>query len=135
MKRYIQQLSKDIDFAYDEIQDKMLNDAYEDVMDEGEYVQTIRHTKQTLRLSQITGIEKNGLPPSHLLSRKQRTFLGEKLEALLWVCNFIITVPIIFTASQRYSFIREIWNNGYQLNKGGLYIVRFYTFHKENVPL
>lgn len=132
MKRYIEQLSADIDRAYSLLQDKMLNDPYEDVMDEGEYVQTKIHTTETLKLNHVTGINKNDLPPTHLLSPKQRTYLGKKLEALLWVCNFIITVPIIFTSAQRYSFIREIWNNGYKLNKGGLCIVKFYTYHKFN---
>lgn len=130
MRRYIEQLNHDIALAHNVLQDKMLNDAYEDVMDEDEYIQTIRYTKETLRLSQLTGLTKNDLPPTHLLTTKQRTFLGEKLEALLWVCNFIITVPKIFNSAERYSFIREIWNNGYTLNKGGLCIVRYYTFHK-----
>lgn len=129
MKRYIKQLSLDIDLVYNRIQDKMLNDAYEDVMDEGEYIQTITNTKEILRLSQITGLEKSVLPPSNQLTCQQRSYLGKKLEELLWVCNFIITVPIVFTNSQRYSFIREIWNNDYHVNKGGLYIIHFYALH------
>lgn len=131
MKRYIEQLSRDIDTTYTVMQDKMLNDPYEDVMDEGEFTQTIRSTKEEVRqLNEVTGLDRNILPPTHLLSPKECTYLGKKLESLLWVCNFIITVPIIFNSAQRYSFIREIWNNSYPLNKGGLCIVKFYTLHR-----
>ncbi len=129
MKRYIQQLSVDIDTTYAIMQDIMLNDAYEDVIDEREYTQTIKNTKELKCLSQVTGLSRNALPPTHLLSNKERSYLGRKLESLLWVCNFIITVPVIFTSSQRYSFIREIWDNKYMINKGGLFIVSFYTLH------
>lgn len=134
MKRYIEQLATDIDLTYLVMQNKMLNDAYEDVIDEGEYTQTISSTKEIKCLSQVTGLNRNDLPPTHLLSAKQSSYLGKKLESLLWVCNFIITVPTIFNSTQRYSFIREIWNNKYKINKGGLFIVKFYTFHNAYQP-
>ncbi|MGB0868721.1 MAG: hypothetical protein ACPG6V_03605 [Flavobacteriales bacterium] len=130
MKHYITQLCRDIDLIYLSIEENYASNPYEDLIDCTENTLTSYQTKKKLKLSEITGFHKTDFPPSHLLSVTQKELLGEKLESLLWVCNFVITVPIVFTYSERYSFIREIWNNQYTINKGGLFVIEYYTYHK-----
>lgn len=115
---------------YIRIEESNASNPYEDIIDSSENTMTSFQTKKKLKLSEITGLQKSDLPPSNLLSFSDKEILGEKLESLLWVCNFVITVPIVFTYAQRYSFIREIWNNQYTINKGGLYVIEYYTYHK-----
>jgi len=131
MKQYLSQLYRDIDMIYIRIEESNASNPYEDIIDSSENTMTSFQTKKKLKLSEITGLQKSDLPPSNLLSFSDKEILGEKLESLLWVCNFVITVPIVFTYAQRYSFIREIWNNQYTINKGGLYVIEYYTYHKQ----
>lgn len=129
MQRYLKQLSRDIDLIYKKIEKNNPCNAYEDVIDEGEFNACSTLTIEKLKLNEITGIKKQDLPPSGLLTDYQKTCLGEKLESLLWICNFVITVPIVFNYAQRYSFIREVWNNTYEMNKGGVCVIEYYTYH------
>lgn len=130
MQRYLEQLYSDIESALLRIQKTAFNHSYEEE-ENSEFnsdTQTPTQISEEIKLSQLTGLQKTIFPESNQLTESQKNKLGKKLEELLWSCNFIIVVPIIFSHSQRYSFIREIWNKKYRLNKGGLYIAELYSW-------
>lgn len=129
MQRYLEQLYSDIENVLNGIRKDALNHPEFDFVDYGDSTQIITSIQERQKLSQLTGLQKKIFPTTDQLTLCQKNNLGRRLEELLWSCNFIIVVPICFTHAERYSFIREIWNVPYPINKGGLYIAELYSNH------
>lgn len=62
------------------------------------------------KISKITGISAESLPPSNKLNSEQKALLATELEKLLELFHFILDFPKDFPAELRYPFIVKIWN-------------------------
>ena len=116
MQNYIKQLIEDIHNAslnlnpphkFREVSNADPDDELE--FDDISYVeQYIEGEKQSI--AEITGIDPEQLPPKEKLTKKQQALLACELEKLLQFFHFALDFPEKFPAHQRYTFIRDFWN-------------------------
>jgi len=127
MHRYIEQLISDIRQATwkirppHEIWDGVDPDDEVENEDLSYVEETIYGQKE--KISAITGIRKELLPPPDLLNIEQAELIATELEKMLNVFNFFPDFPEDFPAHLRYPFLINIWENEYvPLSFGELHI-------------
>ncbi len=61
-------------------------------------------------VAQITGIDRDYLPPPEMLSDEQKALLSAELEKMLEVFHFVLDFPEGYPMHNHYSYIRNFWN-------------------------
>jgi len=116
MERYIEQLIDDIHKATWNIRPPheiwTLSDANPDdelELEDMAFVEKNLYGKKR-RISKITGIESELLPPSGKLTAQQQALLATELEKLLQLFHFTLDFPENYPSDLRYPFIRKFWD-------------------------
>jgi len=116
MERYIEQLIDDIHKATWNVRPPheiwALSQADPDnevELEDMAYVEKNLYGKKK-RISKITGIDFELLPPPVKLTSQQQARLSTELEKLLQLFHFTLDFPENYPADLRYPFILKIWN-------------------------
>jgi hypothetical protein len=140
MQRYIEQLVNDIRAATHKVQPPhdIWLESGADPDDELEledmsYVEEFVYGKKK-KISKITGIESNALPPPRKLTDSQKALLAVELERMLQVFHFYLDFPESYPAHLRYRFIRKLWNKKHVPLSFGENHIEFCDYDESNCP-
>jgi len=86
------------------------------------------------RISKITGIDFELLPPSSKLTSQQQARLAAELEKLLQIFHFTLDFPENYPADLRYPFILKIWNEEHVPLSFGDSHIEFCDMNEDECP-
>ncbi len=140
MERYIEQLIDDIHKATWNIRPPHelweLSEADPDnelELEDMAYVEKYLYGKKK-RISKITGIASELLPPSSKLTSQQQALLATELEKLLQLFHFILDFPENYPADLRYPFIKVIWDEKHVPLSFGENHIEFCDLNEDECP-
>lgn len=138
MQRYIQQLLEDIRLATWNMKPPRDLWEYADPDDEVQledmsYVEKYLYGDEE-KISTITGIDSNLLPPPEKLSVEHQAILAAELENLLQLFHFYLDFPQNYADHLRYPFIRNFWNEKHVALSFGESHIEFCDYEEDNCP-
>ena len=140
MERYIEQLIEDIHKATWNIRPPHkiweLSEADPDnevELEDMAYAEKHIYGKKK-RISKITGIDYELLPPSDKLTSQQQALLATELEKLLELFHFALDFPENYPAYLRYPFILKIWNKKHVPLSFGDNHIEFCDMNEDECP-
>ena len=86
------------------------------------------------RISKITGIDFELLPPTSKLTSQQQARLAIELEKLLQIFHFTLDFPENYPADLRYPFILKIWNEKHVPLSFGDSHIEFCDMNEDECP-
>jgi hypothetical protein len=138
MQRYIEQLVDDIHRATwrvrapHEIWDEVdINSDLE--LEDMSYAEKYIYGRKE-KITHITGIPVESLPPENKLNKSQKCILVEELDKLLKIFHFHLDFPEKFPKHLRYSFIYKFWNESHVAVSFGESHIEFCDFEEETCP-
>lgn len=89
---------------------------------------------EEIPVSDITGIDKDALPPANKLTAEQREQLSRELEKLLEVKHIELDFPTGFPYERRYGFFYEFWHKKHVEISFGTSHVELCDYDPDNCP-
>ncbi|HLO60119.1 MAG TPA: hypothetical protein VK179_15325 [Bacteroidales bacterium] len=116
MQRYLEQLIQDLRKATWKLRpphelwfESEADPDNEPELEDMSYVEKYIYGEQ-IPVSEITGIDQENLPPPEMLTDDQKALLSVEMEKMLEVFHFVLDFPADYPMPNRYSFIRNFWN-------------------------